>query len=421
MSLLKLSLIVGFAVPIISGMFSLSGSATPPVTPPGSTTALIPPWFAFKIGCKLHEFFSTMAFATQPPEAYVLDMSTAYWNSEVTYALAFNKVFDAVQAEKSATCEAIAEKLELQAYVLCRYMEVGKNIHLLARDESTKEFSLTPHGSLLTVDGGLRDFLLMINGKTKNAWRTAGTQLIKEGGGETRKSPWEMHYGVNIWDHFKNHPEEEAEFGRAMKSLSAGPSGALIMDWIPPSEDAVLCDMGGGVGSLIGEVLLHYPKMKGIVFDQPPVAKQAIENFASMGLADRTSAVGGSFFEELPAELSECDAFIMRFILHDWPDDENVKILENIRAVASKTDKKKVVVVMDQIIETGAPSFLEAAKSFMTINMISCNPYGSRERSIPEHIDLFQEAGYDKLDVNGGTNTKVIPTRSIFTLFQVEI
>lgn len=421
MALLKLSLIAGSIFAIGAAMLADMGSVSPPNIPPGSPTGLIPPWFAFKIGCKLHEIFSFLAFVTQPPDAYIIDLSTAYWRTEVTYTLAYHKIFDAVQAENSASCEKVAESLELQAFVVCRYMEAGKNLNLFAKDASTKEYSLTPHGALLTETGGFRDFLLTINGETKGAWRAVTTDLIKTGGGETGKSGFELHTGLNAWEFFGENPEKEAEFGRAMLSLNPGPTGALLVDWKPPSEDAVVCDVGGGIGSLIGEVLLHYPKMKGIVFDQPKVAERAKTHMASLGVTDRTEAVGGSFFEAFPAELSECDVFFMRYIIHDWPDEENVEILKNIRDVASKTEKKKVVVVMDQILDTGAPSFLETSKSLMSINMISSCKYGARERSVPELTELFQAAGYDKLELDGDTDTKFIPLRTIHSVLQVEI
>jgi hypothetical protein len=416
---------IGFVVvAVLAAMVSEIGTVVPPHVPEDSPTALIPPWFAFKIGCKLHEVFKFLAFATTPPDAYVIDLSTAYWNSEVTYALVYNKILDAVQAEGSpVSCETTASKLDLQAFVVCRYMESGKNINLLAKDPSTNKFSLTPHGSLLTASGGLRDFALMINGETRHAWRAAGTQLIKQGEGEFN-SGFALHYKKDIWEFFNENPEQEAEFGRAMTSLSGVPAGALLSDWKPPAEDATVCDIGGGVGSMLASVMQHYPKMKGYVFDQPNVSGRANEYLNSVGLGDRASAIGGDFFKAFPEELSECDVYLMRFIVHDWPDKENIQILKNIKAAAnsSSSGSNKYVVILDQIIETGAPSFLETAKSFMSINMISSVSYGARERSIPEHVELFEAAGYDKLDVySGKTGSRFYALRSIHSAIQIEI
>mmetsp|Transcript_5919 Transcript_5919/g.12663 ORF Transcript_5919/g.12663 Transcript_5919/m.12663 type:complete len:422 (+) Transcript_5919:172-1437(+) len=414
--------IIGLAAALAAAAILGLASANPPFTPPASPTNLIPPWFAFNIGCKLHQFFSALAFATKPPDAYVIDLSVAYWNSEVSFALTKNKILDCVEKETSATCGGVSEILGLQEYVVCRYMEAGKNLRLLNKDATTGEYTLTPHGSLLTDTGDLRDFNLMINGQTRHAWRAAGTELIREGGSSPgRNSGFEISTGgLDFWAHVNEHPELAVEFDGAMKSLSATPTGAFLSDWTPPAPDARFCDIGGGIGSVLGEVLLHYPEMTGIVFDRPEVTERGREHLESIGVGDRAEAIGGNFFEELPEELSGCDVYFFRFIIHDWDDARNTKILENVRAVAGKSlpgkkkTEKKSVVVMDQILDTGAPAFFETAKSLMSLNMVACNPYGARERSVPELNELFEAAGYDG-------KGRFIPLRTIQSLYEMEL
>ena len=214
------------------GFFATAG---PPVIPPESPTSLVPPWFAFKIGVKLHEFFSYLAFATQPPDAYLMDLSTAYWNSEVAYALTKNNILNQVEKEttassgtKTVSCDKVAEKLELQAFVVCRYMEAGMYLRLLDKDPTTKEYSLTPHGVLLTDSGHLRDFMLMINEETKNSWRAVTTDLMKHGPQPDKKSGFEYHHGMPIWEYFQKNSDAAALFDGAMKALNPGPTGAMI-------------------------------------------------------------------------------------------------------------------------------------------------------------------------------------------------
>merc|ERR1712045_377550 len=114
-----------------------------------------------------------------------------------------------------------------------------------------------------------------------------------------------------------------------------------------PSQDAKICDIGGGVGSLLGEVLIHYPKMTGVVFDRPEVIKRSKEHLKALGLEERAKAISGNFFDDFPNELVDCDAFLLRHIVHDWDDDSNVAILKNIRNAAKKSrkDTKPVVVI----------------------------------------------------------------------------
>lgn len=412
--------IFGTVLAVCVGAFSFRASTGPPFIPPESPTSLIPPWFAFNIGCKLHQLFKNLAFATQPPDAYVIDLATSYWNSEVGYVLTKNGILNTLESETSASCETVAEKLNLQPFVVCRYMEAGKNLHLLSKDASTKEYSLTPHGSLLTTNGGMEDFFTFVNEDTAKAWRAMGTEGIKNGG----KSGFEIVFNESVWEYLDKRPAVEAQFGRAMMSLNPGSMGAFLLDWTPPSEDAVFCDIGGGIGSLLGDVLLHYPKMTGIVFDLPSVTKRAKVHLAELGLDDRARAIGGNFFDnDFPEELAECDVFMLRYIIHDWDDDSSVVLLNNIKNVVKKdtSNSKKMVVVMDQIIETGAPAFLEKAKSLMALNMLSSNIYGARERSVDEHVKLFEAAGYKNVALGSGSATKLIPMRTIQSLVQVDL
>ena len=47
-------------------------------------------------------------------------------------------------------------------------------------------------------------------------------------------------------------------------------------------------------------------------------------------VAARCQIVGGSFFDSVPEGGS---AYLMKGVIHDWPDDDAVKILQNIRRV----------------------------------------------------------------------------------------
>jgi len=387
---------------------------TPSHIPEGSHTALVPPWLVFNVAVKLNSFFVFLARVTTPPDVAALDLATAWWKSEVTYGLAYNGIFSMVASSDSGvTCGDVATSLDLQEFVVCQYMQGGVELHLMERNDSSDTYTLTSTGSMFLEDK-LHSFLLMINEETRNGWRGVSTKVIKSG----KVSGFEAHYGQDFWTWHNEHPDKGAQFDNAMMSLSPGPTGAMISDWKPPREDIVLCDIGGGVGAVLADVLEHYPRMRGMVLDQPAAADRANEYLKEKGLSDRAEAVGGSFFEPFPAKFSECDVYHLRFIIHDWPDAENILILKNIKesAESAPTKTKKSVAIMGFITSTGASASMEQAKRLMSINMVSGCPYGSRERNISEHEELFVAAGY-----SGARDIKVTPLRTIQTLIEAEI
>ena len=136
------------------------------------------------------------------------------------------------------------------------------------------------------------------------------------------------------------------QFDAAMRSLNADVSGALLVDWAPPKEDALVCDIGGGAGHMTAAMAHHYPKLKGIVFDQPKVvASSTKETLAELGVA-------------------------LQFILHDWADEECVSILSAIKAVAKEGSQ---IVTTDFILGVDGAN-MEMSKRNMDINMMAVNP-----------------------------------------------
>ena len=89
----------------------------------------------------------------------------------------------------------------------------------------------------------------------------------------------------------------------------------------------IVADIGGASGSLLHAVLKANPTLHGIVFDRPNIVESAIVAAAENGLEQRITAIGGDFFEAIPA----ADLYLLRYILHDWDDAACIRILRTCR------------------------------------------------------------------------------------------
>src|ERR1700682_4314233 len=96
----------------------------------------------------------------------------------------------------------------------------------------------------------------------------------------------------------------------------------------PPSSSGgawgTLVDVAGGVGSTLAAILQANPRMQGVLFDLPHVIERGREHLATQGVAARCRTEAGSFFDAVP---SGADAYFMKHILHDWDDDDCLRIL----------------------------------------------------------------------------------------------
>jgi hypothetical protein len=91
-------------------------------------------------------------------------------------------------------------------------------------------------------------------------------------------------------------------------------------------------------------LLSEHETLRGVVFDRPNVVESARREIAAAGLDDRCDAVGGSFFDEVPPGGDVC---VLAQILHDWHDEDAVRILSRVRA-AMRDDA--VLLVLELIV-----------------------------------------------------------------------
>jgi hypothetical protein len=263
-------------------------------------------------------------------------------------------------------------------------------------DESEgKRFSLTPLSETLITDapGSLRSAVIAEMGEVHyDAW---GNILHSVRTGEIA---FDDHFGKDIWQYFATDPAKAENFNRYMAS-SSEPLNQAISTKYDFSNVTKLVDIGGGLGGMISAILAANPNLNGIVYDAPQVVEKSREILAAKGLSDRCEAVGGDFFESVPAG---GDVYSMRWILHDWEDQKSLRILENIKKVLPAGGKLLLAeAVVPETSEQHYSKFFDVLMMIMT---------GGRERTETEWRELLGKAGY-KID-------RIIPTESFLSIIE---
>jgi hypothetical protein len=98
---------------------------------------------------------------------------------------------------------------------------------------------------------------------------------------------------------------------------------------------------------LLNTILRACPEVHGIVFDSPHVVAGAEDAIRKVGLSGRCQAVGGDFFRGVPRG---GDAYLMKQIVHDWPDERATTILRNCREGVNPGGK---LLLIEQVIAPG--------------------------------------------------------------------
>ena len=182
-------------------------------------------------------------------------------------------------------------------------------------------------------------------------------------------------HDCSIWEFLQSNPDQRTIFNQAMRDLSASmtPVVTASYDW---SRFPVIADIGGGIGAQLLSILEAHPASRGILFDQPQVVAEA-------PLHDRVQRVGGDFFTEIPVS---ADAYLMRWVIHDWADEQAIAILENVRRAAPPDAR---LVLVEWVISETAD--FDTGK-WMDINMLV--NAGGRERTASEFRTLYDQAGF---------------------------
>jgi hypothetical protein len=242
-----------------------------------------------------------------------------------------------------------------------------------------QRLALTPMSALLRagVPGSVRPSVLF--SLAESHWRPWGHLLHTVRTGETA---FDHAHGMGLFEYLASHPEVGAVFNAGMLGNSPG-HARLVAATYDFSQMNVVVDVGGGRGRLLATILERYPRLRGILFDQPHVIEDARQILEEVGVVDRCELAGGSFFDAVPAG---GDAYVLRNIIHDWDDDQAVAILMSCRR--SMTDGARLVLVERYLATDPHEAHLVLhADLEMLVNV------GGRERTTDEYAALLARSG----------------------------
>jgi SAM-dependent methyltransferase len=205
-------------------------------------------------------------------------------------------------------------------------------------------------------------------------------------------------FGVPAFEYYGKHPDEGAQFGKAMENLSRFAAYA-VLEAYEFSDAKTILDIGGGNGSMVLSILQRNPQVRGLVYDLPYMEKPANEGIRAAGAGERVRFQPGSFFESIP---SGADVHLMKFILHDWDDAESIQILKHSREAI--TPGGRLVVIENVVPADPEPHMVH----LLDLNMLVMT--GGLERTEREYEELFERAGYRL--------TRAVPTASPFHVIE---
>ena len=314
--------------------------------------------------------------ATDNDFKQMMQMLNGFIVTQITGAVATYSIADHL-AKGPATAEQIAKVEGIDSTAAFRLLRACASLGLVTCDDG-RTFSATPLLGTLrrNVPGSLHS--LAIVWSAPGHWLSWGRFLDAVRTGESQTVPA---LGATVWDYYAQQPEEGAAFTNAMHGFTSGVAQDVTR-LVDTSTAKLAVDIGGASGTLVHSLMTANPQLHGIIFDRPDVVPSATAAAEALGLAKRSRALAGDFFTDVP----EADIYLLKHILHDWNDEQGVRILERCRQAMRPGGR---IIVIEMLLgEIGEPGLAPLIDLNMMVMLTG------RERSLSEYRALLKQAGF---------------------------
>ena len=330
--------------------------------------------------------------STIPPTAAVMKILMGLVSSSAVSAVARLGIADHLE-NGAITAQELGTKVGADPELLSRLMRATSGLGVLAQTSDGK-WEQTALSDVLrsTAPATLRDVAIMF----ADDWhvRTVGSlhETVRTG-----QLAVDRIYGMPAFKYFETDTEAAEHFNRAMTSFSTTEALAIAKAY-DFSDVRSVAEVAGGHGLFLASILERYPDMTATLLELPQVV-ETIEQGPLGRFGNRVKVVEGDMFRAVPAG---AEAYIMKRIIHDWSDDQSMKILSACRASIPKNGR---LLVIDSILPADT-SF--SPVKFMDLIMMLFS--GGKERTEEEFRILFARAGW-RLN-------RIIPTASPLSIIE---
>jgi hypothetical protein len=214
----------------------------------------------------------------------------------------------------------------------------------------------------------------------------------------TGRPAFEHVYGKAWFDYLDEQPDLAAIFNDLMTGETTDEAAAIVAAHDFSSYQRIV-DVGGGHGALLALILDRHPHASGVLFDLPQVIASARGPLDLHFAQRRATKTAGDFFDAVPPG---GDAYVLKYIVHDWDDDRAVTILTNCRQAMAEDGR---VLLAEMVLP---PRNVPSPAKWLDLTMLLY--FHSRERTEAEYRELLRQAGLQLVTVT--------PTASPFSILE---
>lgn len=189
--------------------------------------------------------------------------------------------------------------------------------------------------------------------------------------------------GYDFYGYLSSKLSMAKSFGNCMNALTDELTNSLLSAYDFSGYRSII-DIGGGQGRFLQNLLKLQTDIEGTLFETEEVIDMAKKKLNTSDIINRCHLAAGSMFKKIP---SGFDAYLMKHVLHNWDDDDALKILVNVRKVIPTHGK---LLVCETLVDTNRSNnqinhWLDVAMMLVVEGF---------ERTQQEYKTLFEKSGF---------------------------
>ena len=215
---------------------------------------------------------------------------------------------------------------------------------------------------------------------------------MKETGYTDSAKTYAWHRGFNTSLDFFPWAKQHPEYLKWFQSLMSVPREG---DWLDvfsiPSlstgvtpEQAIFVDVGGNIGHQSARLRARFPDLPGRI-----ICQDLPETIQVAPKVDGVELMAHNFFE--PQPVTGAKAYYLRTVLHDWNDEDSLRILGQL---VPAMDKDSLILIDDMALPDTGVHWWSACLDLHMLAML-----GAHERTESQWRELLEKAGLKLVDI----------------------
>ncbi|WP_435178456.1 methyltransferase [Actinacidiphila sp. bgisy145] len=332
-----------------------------------------------------------------PPPFALLELVQGAMVSQALYVAAELRVAEALTGGPLRP-EELARRTGAEADTLHRVLRLLASYHVFTELKDGR-FALTPMARALVEDApmSMRGIALLMGHPIH--WEDWGCLVDAVRTGEPSLPKLR---GMGAFDYLEANPEYGAVFTAGMGAMSATETEPLLAAY-DFSRFGTVVDFCGGRGDLLAGVLKKVPSARGILSDPRVGTNGAAAFLADQGLSERCAVADGGLFDPVPPG---GDAYLLKHIVHDWPEPQALEILTNVRKAMNPGGR---LLVMEMVVPDRRNSPHAGKLTDLWLMLL----VGGKERTRAQYAELLAKAGF--------TLERVVQTASALSVVEASV